>query len=492
VAISDETRIGGGTLTALPRGRPDVADTAPAISARRARSLRRWQFAADLTAVGFAVGVTVVAWNLYGPGHAAPQTIEVFAVFALVSMLVTAMRTRMSAVTVKRVLTSNAGRLLQMALDAALAGVILLVVALSGMFGTPLPLLPIITFAVASFVLLPLGRIVAREISEPVRIVLVGSGPFAVELRERLSKARRVELTTVLSSAASAFADSRAVQLVCDRYEADGLLVVIADAVPDAARAQPFLRLAAEQTLKPDAGPDSRPEVNDLLAISHRLPVSVAIQLSDGGNLPIFQVGGRPSRLVRLIKRGFDVIISASALLVLSPLLLLLMIFVGIESGVPLLFRQRRLGHGKEPFHILKLRTMRSTTGGHLHAAGPRTPLSHPADPMLVTRVGAVLRRTSLDEIPQLVNVLRGEMSLVGPRPFVPEECEALPAWAAPRFSTRPGLTGMWQVCGQHTVSVDELCWLDLFYVSCWTLAADLRVVLLTPARVLRGSRGSR
>jgi lipopolysaccharide/colanic/teichoic acid biosynthesis glycosyltransferase len=430
-----------------------------------------------------------VAWNLYGPGHTAPQTVEVFALCALISMLVTARRTRLSAVAVKRVLTSNGGRLLQMAADTALAGMILVVLALPGMFGASLPVLPIISFTVASFLLLPLGRIIAREISEPVRVVLVGSGPFAGELRARLLKARRVELTTVLSSADSAFTGNLDVERICDRYEADGLLVVIADAVPDDARAQPFLRLAAEQTLKPDAGPDSRPEVNDLLAISHKLPVSVAIQLSDGGSLPIFKVGGRPSRLVRLIKRSFDVIVAASALLVLAPLLLVLMLCVGIESGVPLLFRQRRLGQDKAPFHILKLRTMRSTTGGHLHAAGPRTPLSHPADPMLVTRVGAILRRTSLDEIPQLVNVLRGEMSLVGPRPFVPEECEALPAWAAARFGTRPGLTGMWQVCGQHTVSVDELCWLDLFYVSCWTLAADLRIMLLTPARVLRGSR---
>jgi lipopolysaccharide/colanic/teichoic acid biosynthesis glycosyltransferase len=487
VAISDETRLGGGTLTALPRGRPEVAD-AIAVPTGRARRLRRWLFVADLSASAVAAAIAVVVWNLSGTGETASLGIEIFAAVAMVSMPVVTLRTRASAMSVRRLLDSGAGRLASTALDVVAAGSIMLIVAVLGTFGASVPWVAILALMASGFVLLPVGRIAAREYAEPVRIVLVGTGVFAGELRGKLLRARGVELTAIVASAASACEDPSAIERLCDRYDADGLLVVVADAVPEDSRAQPFVRLAADEILKPDSGPDSRPDVDALMRISRHVPVSVAVQLSDGGSLPIFKVGGAPSRSVRLVKRGVDILVSTLALFVLSPLLLVLMVGVGLESGIPLLFQQRRLGAGKKPFNILKLRTMRPATSGALDGAEPRTPFSHPADPMLVTKIGAVLRRTSLDEIPQLINVLRGEMSLVGPRPFVPVECEALPAWAAPRFGTRPGLTGIWQVCGQHTVSVDELCWLDLFYVSCWTVAADVQIVLLTPARLLRGS----
>jgi lipopolysaccharide/colanic/teichoic acid biosynthesis glycosyltransferase len=157
------------------------------------------------------------------------------------------------------------------------------------------------------------------------------------------------------------------------------------------------------------------------------------------------------------------------------------------------LFRQDRLGRDRRPFQILKLRTMRQpgpaeSALGERHFPRPLTDL--PDIEQRVTPVGRLLRRLGVDELPQLLNVLRGDMSLVGPRPFVPEECAVLPDWVGRRFEIRPGLTGLWQVCGQHDLRFDELCRLDCQYVVSWSFAADVRILARTPGRLLRGGGG--
>jgi lipopolysaccharide/colanic/teichoic acid biosynthesis glycosyltransferase len=116
--------------------------------------------------------------------------------------------------------------------------------------------------------------------------------------------------------------------------------------------------------------------------------------------------------------------------------------------------------------------------------------LDHPLHERRVTRLGRLLRRSGLDELPQLLNVLAGDMSLVGPRPFVPQECGALPDWVQRRFAIRPGLTGLWQVCGQHDLRFEELCRLDCQYVNTWSFKGDLRILARTPGRLLRGGGG--
>lgn len=118
----------------------------------------------------------------------------------------------------------------------------------------------------------------------------------------------------------------------------------------------------------------------------------------------------------------------------------------------------------------------------------PRTPLDTAPDVSRITRIGGILRRLGLDELPQLVNVLWGDMSLVGPRPFIPEECESLHGSVERRFDVRPGMTGLWQVCGQHEVGFEELCRLDVQYATSWSLRGDLRILARTPGRLLRGS----
>jgi lipopolysaccharide/colanic/teichoic acid biosynthesis glycosyltransferase len=203
--------------------------------------------------------------------------------------------------------------------------------------------------------------------------------------------------------------------------------------------------------------------------------------------------GGSPGVYGRFTKRAFDLVGAGLCLLVLAPVLLAAVVAVKVTSSGPVFFRQRRLGRDRRPFEILKLRTMREPGPDETHLGDrliPR-PLAHLPDvESRVTAVGRVLRRLGIDELPQLINVVRGEMSLVGPRPFVPEECTILPEWVGRRFEIRPGMTGLWQVCGQHDLRFEELCRLDCQYVASWSFAADIRILARTPGRLLRGGGG--
>ncbi|MDX6350689.1 MAG: hypothetical protein QOF84_5479 [Streptomyces sp.] len=191
------------------------------------------------------------------------------------------------------------------------------------------------------------------------------------------------------------------------------------------------------------------------------------------------------------VKRIIDVMGAAVLITLLSPVLIAAAVAITLDSRGPVLFRQRRTGqHGRE-FHVLKLRTMRvgserqrqalaasNETDGHLFKIRE--------DPR-VTRTGRWLRRFSLDELPQLFNVLMGHMSLVGPRPL-PLEDSAFTGEARHRLRVRPGLTGLWQISGRSDLSWDETLRLDLTYVDTWSLRLDLRILARTPAAVLRGN----
>ena len=204
-----------------------------------------------------------------------------------------------------------------------------------------------------------------------------------------------------------------------------------------------------------------------------------------------------PPRWERVSGRVLDVVGALGGLLVLAPLLLLLALWVRLDSPGPVLFRQRRVGLDRRPFTLYKFRTMR--LGGEedaLHrlieaelcgedtACDGSTKL---ADDPRITRTGRLLRRTSLDELPQLLNVLRGEMSLVGPRPCLPWEAELFPPQFADRFTVRPGLTGLWQVTGRSTVGTLDMLRMDVAYVRSRRLRLDLWILLVTIPSMLRG-----
>ena len=190
-------------------------------------------------------------------------------------------------------------------------------------------------------------------------------------------------------------------------------------------------------------------------------------------------------RSSRLIKRSFDILGASIGLLLLSPVLAVAAIAIRIDSPGPLIFRQRRVGRHDKSFEIFKFRSMfvGSENGrddlAHLNE-GANGLFKISADPR-VTRVGRVLRRFQIDELPQLVNVLKGEMSLVGPRPLVEEEDRRIVGWYRRRLDVPPGITGHWQVLGSSTqVSIEEMVKLDYLYVANWSLWSDVQLLIRT------------
>jgi lipopolysaccharide/colanic/teichoic acid biosynthesis glycosyltransferase len=208
-------------------------------------------------------------------------------------------------------------------------------------------------------------------------------------------------------------------------------------------------------------------------------------------------VPARSTLAARLTKRAIDVCVAGSVLLLSSPLLLLIGLLVRLTSPGPALFRQTRIGNGCRPFKMFKYRTMDLENDDSVHrsfvasqlsggcdvtAGGGGFKLSH--DPR-ITWVGALLRRTSLDELPQLINVLRGEMSLVGPRPCLPWEMELIGSHDLVRFEVLPGITGLWQVSGRGNLSMRDALILDADYVHRRSTALDLTILIKTIPVVL-------
>ena len=198
-------------------------------------------------------------------------------------------------------------------------------------------------------------------------------------------------------------------------------------------------------------------------------------------------------------KKALDVSLSLALIIILAPLLLLLYFLVRATSAGPGLFRQKRLGQNMRPFTMLKLRTMctdnddsihreymiRMLSAGQ-HEAGPDGLFKLVRDPR-VTPLGRWLRRSSLDERPQLFNVLRGDMSLVGPRPILPWEVQLFGPEYQHRFQVKPGITGLWQVSGRSRLSMQQALELDVEYALRHSLALDLSIILRTVPAVLRG-----
>jgi exopolysaccharide biosynthesis polyprenyl glycosylphosphotransferase len=194
-----------------------------------------------------------------------------------------------------------------------------------------------------------------------------------------------------------------------------------------------------------------------------------------------------------VLKRAIDLVSATLGLIVLMPLMLLVAAAVKLTSPGPVLFRQERYGLNKRRFWLYKFRTMvpdaeklQPMLESKNEAAGPVFKITN--DPRL-TSVGRILRRTSLDELPQLINVIRGEMSLVGPRPLpIRDVCRFTRASDMRRFSVRPGLTCLWQVSGRSNIGFTEWMQLDLKYIDSWSLLLDFRILMKTFPAVFRGT----
>ena len=198
----------------------------------------------------------------------------------------------------------------------------------------------------------------------------------------------------------------------------------------------------------------------------------------------------RANRASRVVKATLDAMLAAILLVLVSPLLLVLMIVVRLDSPGSALFRQVRVGKDGRQFEVLKLRTMVSNAEdlkASLLAANEcdgGVLFKIKQDPR-ITRVGGLLRRSSLDELPQLLNVLRGEMSLVGPRPALPDEVAVMDDDALRRFTVRPGMTGLWQISGRSNLAWSEARAFDTYYADNWTVLGDFAILLRTAKAVL-------
>lgn len=210
-------------------------------------------------------------------------------------------------------------------------------------------------------------------------------------------------------------------------------------------------------------------------------------------------------RPLPLWKRGLDVVGAVAGLIIFSPLLLLISVMIKVVSSGPVLFRQQRVGCGGKFFSCFKFRTMVLDADSTLHKkhlerlidsskanANPGEPMQKLAKDPRIIKGGEFLRVTGLDELPQLFNVLLGQMSLVGPRPPIPYEVDQYPNWYKARFDVVPGLTGLWQVSGKNRLGFNEMIRLDIQYAKQRSLFLDLKIILMTPYAVYQQVRDLR
>ena len=229
-----------------------------------------------------------------------------------------------------------------------------------------------------------------------------------------------------------------------------------------------------------------------------RIPMDVldralaARRVEELDGTPVLSMVSGPDRVLALgMKRAFDLAASLLGLVLLSPLFLLVAVAIRREDAGPVLFRQQRVGLRGRPFSLLKFRSMVRDAESRRAELEARNELSGPifkvTDDPRITRVGRFLRRTSIDELPQLWNVLRGEMSLVGPRPPLPHEVENYGLWHRRRLSMKPGITGLWQVRGRREPDFNRWVASDLEYIDRWSLGLDLRILVRTIPAAFRG-----
>ena len=263
------------------------------------------------------------------------------------------------------------------------------------------------------------------------------------------------------------------------------------------------------ELLRPDEvilneGDFDEPAVLEIVETAHRAGVKVRIapkttdlllergEYVPGQGMPLFEL--RPPVLAGadwLLKRTFDLVVSLVVALVALPVWLLIAVAIKLDTPGPVLYRDRRIGVGEREFGMLKFRTMvrgASERQDELEERNeaPGALFKIRRDPR-VTRVGRLLRKLSLDELPQLLNVLRGEMSLVGPRPLPLRDYARLEAWHRKRYLVLPGITGLWQISGRSNLTFDELVRLDFYYIENWSVWLDGSILIKTPFAILSG-----
>jgi exopolysaccharide biosynthesis polyprenyl glycosylphosphotransferase len=346
------------------------------------------------------------------------------------------------------------------------------------------------TFLLVAVVAVPLARAAMRaqvmpRLIRPRRVLIVGSGPDAEALRRKLSRHARygaqiigcVDDGPAVPGAPPLLGRVAELDALVYEHEIDWVIVA-------------FSRAPFERTLE-CLRAIRRPGVHMSIVPRYQELLASSATIEDLEGVPIVSLPPLAlSRSAAVAKRALDIAISAAALVVLAPALALIALAIKLDSRGPVLFRQPRLGRHGRTFRIIKFRTMFHGAEdirfamAELNELGEGPLFKIRSDPR-VTRVGRVLRRLSLDELPQLINVLRGDMSLVGPRPFVVHEAQQITGWAERRVELPPGMTGLWQTTGRNDVSFDEMVRLDFAYVTNWSLWWDVKILFRTVPAVL-------
>lgn len=352
--------------------------------------------------------------------------------------------------------------------------------------GRGLTLTAAVAMTLPAILLVPFGRRLVVRLFDPTvtRILVIGTGPISDRLTARL---RRCSDTIVIGHVDDNAAPGTPIlggladlPVVCAEYDIDRVIVGFPN-TSDAIVLEALRRLQ-------DQVPVS--EIPRYFELHNWRSEAEELQGLTLMHLPTASLS--PS--ARIVKRLIDVTLAVCALVIAAPALLIIAVAIKVDSRGPVFFRQERTGRGGNPFWIFKFRSMTADAWERRKSVAQLNEQDGPlfkmeSDPR-VTRVGAIIRKTSLDELPQLINVVCGQMSLVGPRPLPTEEADRLDGAALARLSVKPGITGLWQVCGRSALTYADLQHLDSVYVRSWSLMWDMRILAQTP-RVVLGRNGA-
>ena len=326
------------------------------------------------------------------------------------------------------------------------------------------------------------GRLywIARTAMAPARrILIVGANPLGREIAEELSA--RLHVVGYVDNGSDLLGTPSfpllgpisALDRVVNAFQVDEVIIAL-----PASRREQISRVITRGFRRPVQVKFS-PGLDEILP--HRFEIHTL-----GGRR---YIGFAPVASVSWLKRGVDLVVTGLGVLVVSPVLLAIALAVKLDSNGPVFYRQERVGKNGRRFWMYKFRSMCADADRRLAEVRARNEASGPLfkmrDDPRITRVGRFLRRWSLDELPQLLNVLRGEMSLVGPRPPLPSEVEQYEDWQLGRLCAVPGLTGLWQVSGRSEVPFHDMVRLDLHYIRNWSLGLDVEILLRTVPAVL-------
>ena len=363
----------------------------------------------------------------------------------------------------------------------------------------------LISIGIVRFVMRAVQTVVRRRHINLIPTLVVGRGPeaslFIREMRERPTLGYRV--IGVVETEPSAITSGR---VTYEGVPVIGTLPSLPEVIRDSAANEVII---ADPQVNGDALFEVMMRCGRRRGVEFRIAPSLfnclprKTEIDQIGVLPMIRLFREPlSSSARILKRAFDLIISASGVVLLLPLWLLIAVLIKLDSKGPVFYTQERVGMDGRLFLLYKFRTMKAGSDAEVHREYQRAFIAGRAEANLgdeqkptyklladprVTRVGKLLRRTSLDEVPQLLNVLAGDMSVVGPRPPIPYEVEAYELWHRKRLDMKPGLTGLWQVSGRNRLPFEEMVRLDLFYIENWSLLLDLKIILRTGFVMLGG-----